>query len=38
MGALLCFFRGHKDTEVNLIGTRARVRWCPVCKRVRWID
>ena len=42
MGWVRCLFRGHKWVEaacaVSRSGQRLRVKWCPTCQRVEWID
>lgn len=38
LGSLVCLFRGHQDVDMAVRGTRARVRWCPTCHRVEWVD
>lgn len=38
LGSVVCLCRGHRDVDIALLGTKARVRWCPTCQRVEWVD
>lgn len=38
LGSLVCLVRGHQEVDMQIVNTRARVRWCPTCLRVEWID
>lgn len=38
LGSLVCLVRGHVFADVQVLGTKARVRWCSCCHRIEWVD
>jgi hypothetical protein len=38
LGRIRCYFFGCQELDVQVAGTKARARFCPVCLRANWVD